>query len=554
MSRPTLRRGACASALAVIAVLAATCPARAQTKAAAYQNAIDLVKEALHREVYGQSSDRAALLTSALAHAPDLETAHWHLGQVRDNGKWVDFEDLAGALTDLPKMAEYRRKRDAAADDVAGNMALADWCARMRLPEQERAHLSRVVELVPDHSEARRRLGHRLVDGEWLSADERRDEFDRAVAERQALAHWRPIMQEIAHQLARRGEAQREAARARLLAIHDVAAVPAMEQVISPLGEEAALLVIEAISQIDHHEASLALARQAVYSPLGEARRQACEALKQRPLEGYVPQLLAAMRSPVLTRSQLYRGQGGSLVCRHTFAREGQETRDVAVLETQYNRVARLGGDGDATLARALMDARQLELTRAAAIDRENALTMQTNTRVMQVLEASTGKVLPATPQDWWDWWNEHNEVFVQSDKRVRQSFQRDQVSLVDVVTQDPSVTSGSGRQTGEPQISQPRTSYPCDCLAAGSQAWTDRGRLAIEEIRVGDLVLAQDPTSGELAYKPVLATTIRPASRLVRIDAGQDSVATSGGHLFWSSGAGWCKARELKSGGELHS
>ena len=34
------------------------------------------------------------------------------------------------------------------------------------------------------------------------------------------------------------------------------------------------------------------------------------------------------------------------------------------------------------------------------------------------------------------------------------------------------------------------------------------------EEIRIGDRVLAQDVETGELAYKPVLQTTIRPPNR----------------------------------------
>ena len=65
--------------------------------------------------------------------------------------------------------------------------------------------------------------------------------------------------------------------------------------------------------------------------------------------------------------------------------------------------------------------------------------------------------------------------------------------------------------------------------------------------------MLSQDPETGELAYKPVLRTTIRPASGLVRIAAGGDMIQTSGGHPFWVSGEGWVKARDVNSGMELH-
>ena len=42
---------------------------------------------------------------------------------------------------------------------------------------------------------------------------------------------------------------------------------------------------------------------------------------------------------------------------------------------------------------------------------------------------------------------------------------------------------------------------------------WTLTGKRAIEKIKIGDSVLAQDVESGELAYKPVLGVTA-PSSR----------------------------------------
>ena len=39
----------------------------------------------------------------------------------------------------------------------------------------------------------------------------------------------------------------------------------------------------------------------------------------------------------------------------------------------------------------------------------------------------------------------------------------------------------------------------------------------------------------------------------MVRIRAGDEVIETSGGHLFWASGDGWIKARQLRSGMVLH-
>ncbi len=90
-------------------------------------------------------------------------------------------------------------------------------------------------------------------------------------------------------------------------------------------------------------------------------------------------------------------------------------------------------------------------------------------------------------------------------------------------------------------------------CFAAGTPILTQFGPQAIETIKVGDLVLAQDGETGELAYKPVQATTLLPAIPLLKITSGSDSLATTPGHPFWVNGAGWRTAKQLTAGERLH-
>ena len=70
-------------------------------------------------------------------------------------------------------------------------------------------------------------------------------------------------------------------------------------------------------------------------------------------------------------------------------------------------------------------------------------------------------------------------------------------------------------------------------CLAAGTPIWTDAGPVAVEKIKVGDRVLAQDPETGELAYKPVLHTTVRLNAELVKLELLDDTVTCSVGHAL---------------------
>jgi hypothetical protein len=78
-----------------------------------------------------------------------------------------------------------------------------------------------------------------------------------------------------------------------------------------------------------------------------------------------------------------------------------------------------------------------------------------------------------------------------------------------------------------------------------------------IDKIRVGDLVLSQDPNTGELTFfLPVLQTSQRPPERLVKVSLGTgygDAMEGSGGHPPWVAGEGWVKLRDLQSGMVLH-
>jgi intein/homing endonuclease len=59
--------------------------------------------------------------------------------------------------------------------------------------------------------------------------------------------------------------------------------------------------------------------------------------------------------------------------------------------------------------------------------------------------------------------------------------------------------------------------------------------------------VLAQNPETGELAYKGVLVTTVRPPSEMLTIRAVNSAITATLGHPFFVVGKGWRMAKELK-------
>jgi hypothetical protein len=88
------------------------------------------------------------------------------------------------------------------------------------------------------------------------------------------------------------------------------------------------------------------------------------------------------------------------------------------------------------------------------------------------------------------------------------------------------------------------------NCFVAGTEVLTAEGMKKIEDIQVGDLVLADDPnTVGEIEYKEVLNTFIRQTDKLVDLYIDGEVISTTGEHPFWTPDKGWVEAKDLVVG-----
>jgi hypothetical protein len=67
-------------------------------------------------------------------------------------------------------------------------------------------------------------------------------------------------------------------------------------------------------------------------------------------------------------------------------------------------------------------------------------------------------------------------------------------------------------------------------------------------------MVLAENPESGELAFKAVLDRTTRPPAPLLEISLGQQKIRVTPGHPFWVAGENWQMAKHLRRGDRLHT
>jgi hypothetical protein len=528
-------------------------------------SAPQLVRAALESELEGDNDRRAGLLQEAIQADSSFAPARWHSGHVHFRDEWRSLSDVETLAKTDDLLAEYRRLRDSHDGSIQGEQDLASWCGKNGLLTEERAHWLNVLKRQPDHSLAMRKVGLRRFGGMLLS-DEQIEQL-RAQQKRaeQAMRHWKPILTQLRRQLEWGKPDQRETALADIRAISDPEAIPALEAVFSKkvrtqAREELGLELVGVLAQMPYQEATASLVRQAVFAIPEKARAEAANELKQRPLHSFVPLLLAGMIAPVEASVQMSVFPDGTVRQQYEFFREGASedlrlVSNAAVAPLGIKRRApgifvpgetnpagtRILAEG-VKRAIAVPHAKAAAVSRAASVSRAvqqfNTRAAAVNQRIEYVLATTTGVEYGAEPRLWWDWWYQYNELSDNKEKPVYEYRTYDQASH-----------PYAPKYGLEPYGYGP----PASCFAVGTPVWTLTGPLPIEQVRVGDRVLAQDPETGELGYQPVLGTTTRPPSPMLRIDIGTHSLTTTVGHPFWVVGHGWRMAKFLHPGDRVH-
>lgn len=72
----------------------------------------------------------------------------------------------------VSKIDTYLRELDRTEDTADDQYRLARWCKGRGLIYRSEQHFGRAIEIDPDHEKARKALGHRQVDGRWMSEEE----------------------------------------------------------------------------------------------------------------------------------------------------------------------------------------------------------------------------------------------------------------------------------------------------------------------------------------------------------------------------------------------
>lgn len=374
-----------------------------------------------------------------------------------------------------------------------------------------------------------------FVDGVWLSRNEVREAKARGKQALKDLKRWAPRVERLRAALNRPAGRWRVLALEQIRKLRDPSAILALETILAPADEDGALAVVDALGEMRVPEAAVALARLAAFSDSADVVEAAVERLKLQPMHNFIPAMLGSLVSPGGIQTSVIVGRNGSMLFRQAYVLENADIKAVAVFDNAYPHLDvnyiidfRFRGSGDTSLLASELGS-AVVANRARTLEAQNRRFERCNERICKALRAITGRQLDANPAEWWKWWNELNEIALEGEKRTMVSYVAEQLPLLGPPTLHPS------------------------CLVAGTPIQSDRGAVAVEEMQVGDLVLAQDPASGELVYKPVLRTTVREKAALVHITLPNEKIVASGGHPFWVAGRGWVNARRLERGMLLH-
>ena len=91
-------------------------------------------------------------------------------------------------------------------------------------------------------------------------------------------------------------------------------------------------------------------------------------------------------------------------------------------------------------------------------------------------------------------------------------------------------------------------------CFVAGTAITTSAGLVAIESIQPGDMVLAENEETGEIAYKEVARTFVNTTSEITHVtiateDGQTETIDATPQHPFYVEGKGWVEASALHAG-----
>jgi hypothetical protein len=409
------------------------------------------------------------------------------------------------------------------------------------MAEESKWHWSSVLRYDAENKRALKELDLHPYNGELLTTAEYKAATHEAKKFERISKRWRPQLVRWRQDLAGQDEDRRDSAIAQIRLITDPDVAPAFEVVLGQKAPENepdtfSTEVVRAISKLNDPRVDSALARRAVLSPWESTRRAAIEGLASRELFAYVPQVMSWTGFPIERTGEIHVDDDGNVYYEQERQNNGPLALDIHVDWVAYTllhlkaRSAAATWTGSVPLPVAIAQEHVKAVKRARARDEQDRQAVEQwnhdlpnqNSNAIALLKANTQVDCGDAIEAWWDWWRDYNEL--------------------DARKQAPQYSYNNVHR---------EVSVKC-CFGKGTKISTLTGLVSIERILPGDRVLSLNPQTGELGYKLVLSTSVRPPSPMRNLTIGDEVILATRGHRFWQIGRGWQMSRQLETGVSL--
>ncbi len=171
-------------------------------------------------------------------------------------------------------------------------------------------------------------------------------------------------------------------------------------------------------------------------------------------------------------------------------------------------------------------------------LDDYNRNVSKTNSRSLDLLTTTTGLAFGDDREAWDKWFTTQIGYAYVTPQQAPTVVEEVPTTFQSQVTATASLDMLNARIPPPPSH---------NCFGKGTLVRTPSGARAIEDLKIGDLVLSQEMASGKLHYKPIVAVHHNPPSPTHKIMLNGEALVSSHFHRFWKVGQGWVMARDLK-------
>jgi hypothetical protein len=211
--------------------------------------------------------------------------------------------------------AEYQNRARTSPDTVAAHLALAEWCSDHKLRNEARRHLERILELDPNHEQARGLLGFRKKDGQWMTRDDVMDErgmvmyegrwvtrqhvelLEREKEAKISQGDWANTLERMRRWLVGRRQDRADEALATIQSVNDPLAAEAVVALLEREEDpELKRMWMEVLSRLDHQAAVDALVDLSLLDEDSEVRHQCLEYLIASGRQGLLRPYIRALK------------------------------------------------------------------------------------------------------------------------------------------------------------------------------------------------------------------------------------------------------------------